>query len=82
MNFFQVMSIVKLAMPIITTAIKGVEKAMPGEGKGEKKLAAVRLTLETVFGEDGIIDDLWPLFSTIISAKVGVYNTKPNGFDL
>lgn len=59
-------------LPAIIAAIKAIEEAIPGEGQGEKKLAAVRQILEIA---DGSMKDLWPKLSGIIGVLVGLLNT-------
>lgn len=76
MTFIQALQLIAQLLPIIIEIIKSVEAAIPGVGKGEQKLAAVRAILESasdlVGGE--AIKELWPRISTIISALVAVFN--------
>jgi hypothetical protein len=85
MNFLQILSLVKMAMPLIIMVVNGMEDAIPGEGEGEQKLAMAREFLETVFEDDGIFDKLWPVVEMIINTKVASYNEsgvfKSSGFE-
>ncbi len=58
-------------IPALTTALKAIEEAIPGSGKGEQKLAAIRGILEAV---DGSITSLWPQISSVISVLVTLFN--------
>ena len=58
-------------IPALITALKAIEEAIPGSGKGEQKLSAIRGILEAV---DGSITSLWPQISSVISALVTLFN--------
>ena len=58
-------------IPALTTALKAIEEAIPGSGKGEQKLSAIRGILEAV---DGSITSLWPQISSVISVLVTLFN--------
>ena len=58
-------------IPALITALKAIEEAIPGSGKGEQKLSAVRGILEAV---DGSITSLWPQISSVISVLVTLFN--------
>lgn len=58
-------------IPSIITALKAIEEAIPGSGKGEQKLSAIRGILEAV---DGSITSLWPQISSVISVLVTLFN--------
>ena len=51
--------------------LKAIEEAIPGSGKGEQKLSAIRGILEAV---DGSITSLWPQISSVISVLVTLFN--------
>ena len=58
-------------IPVIIEIIKAIEEAIPGQGQGEKKLAAVRGILEsTVEG----FNNLWPNVEKIIPVIVSALN--------
>ena len=58
-------------IPALTTALKAIEEAIPGSGKGEQKLSAIRGILEAV---DGSITSLWPQISSVIGVLVTLFN--------
>jgi hypothetical protein len=58
-------------LPAIVTAIKAIEEAVPGAGKGAEKLAAVREIVETV---DAAAAALWPQIAAVVSVLVGLMN--------
>lgn len=59
-------------LPAIIGAMKAIEEAIPGQGKGEQKLAAVRALLETVYEKT---NDFWPEIAKIIGVLVPVFNS-------
>lgn len=71
MNWFSQLSDVLRLLPAIIVAIKAIEEAIPGQGKGEQKLAAIRAIMEAANGQIGI---LWPLIETTIGVLVGLFN--------
>ena len=66
----RILLIAKL-LPVIIDIIKSIEAAIPGQSKGEAKLAAVREILETV---DGSVGQLWPTVEKVIGVLVKVFN--------
>lgn len=58
-------------LPAIINALKAVEEAIPGQGHGEAKLAAVREMVEVV---DGGLKPLWPQMLGVISSLVSLFN--------
>lgn len=58
-------------IPVIITLIKTVEDIVPGDGEGEKKLAAVREMLETIYGTFG---SFGPIVEKIVSIIVKLFN--------
>ena len=71
MNWFTQLSYVLTLLPAIIIAIKAIEDAIPGAGKGEEKLAAIRVIMEAANGQIGII---WPMIETTIGILVGLFN--------
>lgn len=67
----KVLLIAKL-IPVIIEIMKAIEAAIPGEGQGEKKLAAVRGILE--LSVDGF-NQLWPSLEKVIKLLVDVFNS-------
>lgn len=66
----KIFMIVKL-IPAVIELMKAIEEAIPGQGNGEKKLAAVRGVLEsTVEG----FNNLWPSIEKIIPVLVSTFN--------
>lgn len=68
---FQTISIVLSLIPALITAIKAIEEAVPGQGQGELKLAAVRQIIEKVYGQ---AFDLWPTLKSVIDVLVATFN--------
>ena len=68
---FQTIGIVLSLIPALIQAIKAIEEAIPGEGKGEQKLAAIREIIETV--HDGA-SALWPTLAKVIATLVATFN--------
>ena len=58
-------------IPALIAAIKAIEAAVPGAGKGEEKLAAVRGILESV---DASYSALWPRLQPVVGVLVDLYN--------
>lgn len=68
---FQTISIVLSLIPALIAAIKAIEEAIPGQGQGEAKLAAVREIIETVYGQ---AFSLWPTLKSVIDILVSTFN--------
>lgn len=64
------MTIISL-IPALIAAIKAIEAAVPGVGKGEEKLAAVRGILESI---DASYASLWPKLQPIVGVLVNLFN--------
>ena len=58
-------------LPLLIEAMKTVEVAIPGAGKGELKLALVREVLTTV---DASIAAVWPTLEKIVGTLTRVFN--------
>ena len=58
-------------LPAIIAAIKAIEEAIPGQGQGEAKLAAIREILESVSGQ---ATTLWPFIEKAIGVLVAFFN--------
>lgn len=58
-------------IPALIQAIRAIEDAIPGAGKGEEKLSAIRSILEAV---DASATKLWPQISAVIGVLVGLFN--------
>lgn len=62
--------VVKL-LPVIIEAIKAIEAAVPGQGKGEQKLTALRGILEVL--DSGVVA-IWPQVSKVVGILVEAMN--------
>lgn len=58
-------------LPALIVAMKAIEEAIPGQGKGEDKLAAIRAILEATNAQIGA---LWPTIQTVIGVLVSLFN--------
>lgn len=58
-------------LPVIIAAIKAIEDAIPGNGKGEQKLAMLRQILELT---DSTITNLWPTIESVVKVLVNTFN--------
>lgn len=71
MNWITIATTVLQLLPAIITAIKAIEDAIPGKGRGEDKLAAIRGILE---GVNDNINAYWPAIEKAIGVIVGLFN--------
>ena len=67
-----ILTIFKL-LPAIIAAMKTLEELIPGVGKGEEKLAALRQMLETIDAEVG---KLWPQMAPVVGILCGLLFKK------
>ena len=58
-------------LPALITAMKAIEEAVPGQGQGEQKLAAIRAILESANSQIGTY---WPTIQKAIDVLVGLFN--------
>lgn len=58
-------------IPMLIELIKSVEAAIPGQGKGEQKLAMIRQILEVT---DDAVGQLWPTLEKVIAILVKTFN--------
>ena len=58
-------------LPALITAMKAIEEAIPGQGQGEQKLAAIRAILEAANSQIGTY---WPTIQKTIDVLVGLFN--------
>jgi hypothetical protein len=58
-------------VPALIVAMKAIEEAIPGEGKGEQKLAAIRGIIEVSHEK---ASTLWPALEKVISVLVTTFN--------
>lgn len=77
-KFLELAKLILSLIPVIIDTIKAIEAAIPGEGKGEQKLAMVRGALESVYEVSPAIsssfDELWGAISKVVSLTVGIFN--------
>lgn len=78
MKFLAVAKALLELIPILTAMIRAIEEAVPGQGAGEAKLAAVRTMLEGAYktGSDLSVtfDQLWSVMQPTIGALVMAFN--------
>lgn len=60
-------------LPAIVAAIKSIEEMLPGVGKGEQKLAALRELMESL---DSSITNLWPQIAGVVAIVVKFMNAN------
>jgi hypothetical protein len=72
MNWVATVNIVLQLLPALIQAIKAIEDAIPGEGQGEKKLAAIRGIMEATSAQAATV---WPAIEKTIGVLVGLFNT-------
>ena len=65
------MLVIKL-IPVIIELLKAIEAAIPEQGQGAAKLAAVRQILELT---DSSIKEAWPMVQGVIEVLVKTFNT-------
>jgi len=65
-------------IPALINVIKAIEAAIPGTGKGEEKLAAVRQIIEVTYSEAAAV---WPMIQGVIAVLVNLFN-KTDAFKI
>lgn len=58
-------------IPAVIAALRAIEEAIPGTGKGEQKLAMVREVLESVSADS---KEMWPVIESAIGVIVKYFN--------
>jgi len=58
-------------VPALIAAIRAIEEAIPGQGKGEAKLAAVREIIEQA---DETAKGVWPMIAATVGTLVKLMN--------
>jgi hypothetical protein len=78
MKFLAILKAVISLLPLIIDGIKALEEAIPGQGKGEQRLAALRGILESTFAvatDLGVtFGDVWPAIEKTVGTLVKVFN--------
>lgn len=74
MKLLSVLRTIIALLPVLIEAIKAAEEAIPGQGKGEAKLAMVRGLLqaayETATDVNNTFDEVWPTLNKTINTVV------------
>jgi hypothetical protein len=60
-----------MLLPAIIEAIKAIEEAIPGQGKGEQKLAAIRGIIAASYEQAATI---MPILERVIGVLVDTFN--------
>lgn len=78
MEFIVILKLIISILPMVIEAIKLVEQAIPGAGKGEEKLAATRSILESSYkiSTNAVMsfDAIWPALQKTIAGLVSAFN--------
>jgi hypothetical protein len=77
-NFLQIFTLIVKILPLIIETMKTVEETIPGDSKGEQKLAIVRGILEAAYNAAGDMvvkfPDIWTAVEKTIGGLVSVFN--------
>lgn len=76
MDFTKWLALAKLTItliPVLIQAIKQLEDAIPGQGKGEQKLAALRVILERAYSVTSQATVSFPELWRVIEPLVAVF---------
>jgi hypothetical protein len=77
MNLITLLRTVAALLPIVIEAIKLVEAAIPGQGKGEQKLIMVRTMLESTMSVSGNtaaeIEKVWTSLRPLVDTYVKLF---------
>lgn len=65
------LTVILQLLPALIAALKAIEEAIPGQGQGEAKLAAVRQIIEAI---DGGVGKLWPQIASTITVLIALFN--------
>lgn len=71
MNWLTQASMIFNLLPALIAAMRAIEEAIPGNGQGELKLAAIREILEKI---NGTAVENWALIQAAISILVKLFN--------
>jgi len=78
MRFLQIARLIIALLPVLIEAIKAAEEAIPGEGKGEAKLAMIRGILEAAYSvatdATDRFENVWPALQSTITNIVQAFN--------
>lgn len=80
MKWLELAKLILSLLPTLIAAIQAVEEAIPGERRGEVKLAAIRAILEASYAaaSDGVgkFEQIWPLIQSTIAVLVNTFNAS------
>lgn len=78
MQFLTVLKLVVSMLPLLIDVIKAIEDAIPGTGKGEAKLAAVRGVVESTYKVSTDVQAdfqaVWPVMENTVAGIVKGFN--------
>jgi hypothetical protein len=78
MKYITLAKTILALLPSIILAIQAVEDAIPGEGKGEAKLALIREILQKIYEQSNDLtadfEKIWPALAAAIAAVVSSFN--------
>ena len=72
MKWYEIISAVLAIIPALIKVMFAIEEAIPGQGKGEQKLAAVRGIVEASHAEATV---LWPALEKSVTTLTSVFNS-------
>lgn len=82
MQLINILRLIVTILPLLIDTIKIVEEAIPGSGKGEAKLTAVRGVVESAYkaSTDAVpaFESVWPVLQKSIGAIVDGFNSAGN----
>ena len=73
MKWFEIARIVLGLIPALIGVIQSIEEAIPGKGKGEQKLTAIK---EVMIGVDKEANLVWPALERTIGIFVNLFNVN------
>jgi len=80
MQFLAILKLIITILPFLIDAVKAIEDAIPGQGKGEMKLAAIRTVVESAYeATDEVlpkIESFWPVIQKTIAGLVSIFNAS------
>jgi len=80
MQFLAILKLIITILPLLIDAVKAIEDAIPGQGKGEMKLAAIRTVVESAYeaADEALpkIESFWPVIQKTISGLVSIFNAS------
>lgn len=79
MNFITAIRLIFSILPQIIDAVKTIEAAIPGTGKGAEKLKLIQEVLTTTYEQSnkafGTFDQVWPIIQGTVKAAVNAFNS-------